>query len=147
MAAALDVRDKIKSLIFEKSATLENLKERDIIFEDDLELFRWPSAIVKFNSMGLDRSTTHESRLILGYDIKIYLRQIDYKKKEEALMALLYDLMLHFEKHPNMDGLTVNTTVSGGFIGDTTGEDGTQSIYFFGFNLEVDYGLVDSVVT
>jgi hypothetical protein len=144
----LIVRDKIKELILEKSELLENLREDDVFFTDVEEIFRAPVAMIVFQTMSLRKETTHQSILRLAYKITIKLRGIDYLEWEDRLSRYLYEMMLWFQRHPNLgcDVGAVYSEVDTGIIGELPDPDSNQSVYYFGFDISVNYGLVDTSV-
>ena len=144
----LIVRDKIKELILEKSELLENLREDDVFFSDIQEIYRAPVALIVFQTMDLTKETTHHSLLRLAYRVTIKLRGIDYQEWEDRLAKYLYEMMLWFQRHPNLgcDVGAVYVDVENGVIGETPDPDSNQSVYWFSFDVQVNYGLVESMV-
>lgn len=147
-APILIVRDKIKVLVLEKSELLENLREDDVFFTDVQEIYRAPTAMIVFQTMGLRKETTHQSILRLAYRVTIKLRGIDYLEWEDSLSRYLYEMMLWFQQHPNLgcDVGAVYTEVGNGTIGELPDPDSNQSVYWFAFDIDVNYGLVDTSV-
>lgn len=144
----LIVRDKIKELILDKSELLENLREDDVFFTEMQELFRAPAAEIVFQNLGLTKETTHQSILRLAYRVTIRLRGIDYMEWEDRLSKYLYEMMLWFQRHPNLgcDVGAVYTEVDNGVIGELPDIESNQSMYWFSFDIMVNYGLVDTSV-
>jgi hypothetical protein len=142
------VRDKLKELVLDKSELLENLREDDVFFTDIQEIYRAPTAMIVFINMSLNKETTHQSILRLGYTITIKLRGIDYMDWEDKLSRYLYTMMVWFQEHPNLgcDVGAVYAEVENGTIGELPDPDSSQSVYWFAFDVQVNYGLVDTSV-